>query len=286
MVDQNALAQEIRESAARWLAEDVGSGDVTAGLIPERQWATARVSTHQSAVLCGVAWVEALFHQLDPRVTLRWEAADGDPITPEHPFLELEGPARSLFSGERAALNLLRTLSATATTTRAYVDQLQGTHTRLFATSETLPGLRAAQHYAVTCGGGHCHRLGLWDAFVIKAPHIGACGGVKAAIGAARRIAPALSVAIEVATFEQLDQALAAGADTIMLRNFELEDLHVAVEINGGRALLEAVGSVEPSALRAIADTGVDAISLGALTRDVTAITLALRVVQTFDVSP
>ncbi|WP_447957200.1 carboxylating nicotinate-nucleotide diphosphorylase [Vreelandella sp. EE7] len=281
---QNALAEEIRESAARLLAEDVGAGDITAQLIPEHQWATARISAHQNAVLCGVAWVDEIFRRLDSRVTLRWEAADGDAITPEHHFLELEGPAASLLTGERAALNLLQTLSATATTTRAYVDLLQGTSTRLLDTRKTLPGLRIAQKYAVTCGGGHNHRLGLWDAFLIKESHITACGGLQAAVSQARKLASDVLVEVEVATFEALDQALAAGADIIMLDNFELEDLHVAVEINGGRAVLKASGKVDASTLRAIAETGVDTISSGALTQDIASIDLSMRITQTFSV--
>ncbi|WP_447928029.1 carboxylating nicotinate-nucleotide diphosphorylase [Vreelandella sp. EE27] len=281
---QNALAEEIRESAARLLAEDVGAGDITAQLIPEHQWATARISAHQNAVLCGVAWVDEIFRRLDSRVTLRWEAADGDTITPEHHFLELEGPAASLLTGERAALNLLQTLSATATTTRAYVDFLQGTSTKLLDTRKTLPGLRIAQKYAVTCGGGHNHRLGLWDAFLIKESHITACGGLQAAVSQARKLASDVLVEVEVATFEALDQALAAGADIIMLDNFELEDLHVAVEINGGRAVLKASGNVDASTLRAIAETGVDTISSGALTQDIASIDLSMRITQTFSV--
>ncbi|WP_447895177.1 carboxylating nicotinate-nucleotide diphosphorylase [Vreelandella sp. GE22] len=281
---QNALAEEIRESAARLLAEDVGAGDITAQLIPEHQWATARVSAHQNAVLCGVAWVDEIFRRLDSRVTLRWEAADGDTITPEHHFLELEGPAASLLTGERAALNILQTLSATATTTRAYVDLLKGTSTRLLDTRKTLPGMRIAQKYAVTCGGGHNHRLGLWDAFLIKESHITACGGIQAAVSQARKLASDVLVEVEVATFEALDQALAAGADIVMLNNFEIEDLYVAVEINGGRAVLEASSNVDATTLRAIAETGVDTISSGALTQDIASIDLSMRITQTFSI--
>ncbi|WP_447555330.1 carboxylating nicotinate-nucleotide diphosphorylase [Vreelandella sp. EE22] len=281
---QNALAEEVRESVARLLAEDVGAGDITAQLLPDTQWITARISTHQSGVLCGLAWVDEIFRRLDSRVTLRWEAADGDTITPEHPFLELEGPARSLLAGERAALNILQTLSATATTTRAYADLLEGTQARLVDTRQTLPGLRLAQKYAVTCGGGHHHRLGLWDAFLIRENHIAACGGIQAAVAKARQLAPKLPVELEVDTFEELDQALAAGADIVSLNDFELEDLHVAVEVNGGRATLNASGNVDATTLRAIAETGVDTISCAALTRDITSIDLSLRITQTFSV--
>lgn len=281
---QNALTDEIRASVTRLLAEDIGAGDITAGLIPPNQWATARVSARQDAVLCGVAWVEEIFRQLDARVTLRWEAADGDAITPEHHFLELEGPARSLLTGERVALNLLQTLSATATTTRAFVQLLEGTQARLLDTRKTLPGLRLAQKYAVVCGGGYNHRLGLWDAFLIKENHIAACGGIQAAVAMARKLSPGIPVEVEVETFEELDQALAAGADIVMLDNFDVEDLHVAVEINGGRATLEASGNVDATTLRAIADTGVDTISSGTLTKDVASIDLSMRITQTFTV--
>ncbi|WFE72981.1 carboxylating nicotinate-nucleotide diphosphorylase [Halomonas sp. M1] len=281
---QNALAEEIRSSAAHLLAEDVGPGDITAQLIPENQWATAKVMSREAAVLCGVAWVDEIFRRLDSRVTRRWQAADGDQLVPEQYFLELEGPARSLLTGERAALNVLQTLSATATATHRYVDLIKGTGVRLLDTRKTLPGMRLAQKYAVTCGGGHNHRIGLWDAFLIKENHIAACGGIQAAVAQARKLASDIPVEVEVETFEELDQALAAGADIIMLDNFALEDLHVAVEINGGRATLEASGNVDATTLKAIAETGVDCISSGALTKDVKSIDLSMRITQTFNV--
>ncbi|AQU81162.1 MAG: carboxylating nicotinate-nucleotide diphosphorylase [Halomonas sp.] len=281
---QTALAEEIRSSAAHLLAEDVGPGDITAQLIPENQWATAKVITREAAVLCGVAWVDEIFRRLDNRVTLRWQAADGDLLDADQCFLELEGPARSLLTGERAALNVLQTLSATATATRRYVDLIEGTSVRLLDTRKTLPGMRLAQKYAVTCGGGHNHRIGLWDAFLIKENHIAACGGIQAAVAQARKLASDLQVEVEVETFEELDQALAAGADIIMLDNFALEDLHVAVEINGGRATLEASGNVDATTLKAIAETGVDCISSGALTKDIKSIDLSMRITQTFNV--
>ncbi|MFU1519514.1 carboxylating nicotinate-nucleotide diphosphorylase [Vreelandella alkaliphila] len=281
---ENALAEEIRASAARLLAEDIGPGDITAQLIPENQWATASIITREPAVLCGVAWVDEIFRRLDNRVTLRWQAADGDSLQADQCFLELEGPARSLLTGERAALNMLQTLSATATSTRHYVDLIEGTNVRLLDTRKTLPGMRLAQKYAVTCGGGHNHRIGLWDAFLIKENHITACGGIPAAVEQARKLASDLPVEVEVETFEELDQALAAKADIIMLDNFALEDLHVAVEITGGRATLEASGNVGAATLKAIADTGVDYISSGALTKDLKSIDLSMRITHTFDV--
>ncbi|EWG99832.1 carboxylating nicotinate-nucleotide diphosphorylase [Halomonas sp. BC04] len=276
---QDALVEEIRASAAHLLAEDVGPGDITAQLIPDTQWASARVITREPAVLCGMAWVEELFRRLDVSVTLRWSAADGDPLEAGQCFLELEGPARSLLTGERAALNLLQSLSATATRTRHYVELLEGTGVRLLDTRKTLPGLRLAQKYAVTCGGGHNHRIGLYDAFLIKENHIAACGGIEAAVTAARRIASDLPVEVEVENFEELDQALTAGADIVMLDNFSLEDMREAVKRNAGRATLEASGNVDDTTLRAIADTGVDCISSGALTKDIKAIDLSMRIV-------
>lgn len=277
---QDALAEEIRDSAARLLAEDVGPGDITAQLVPEKQMARARVITREAAVLCGVAWVDELFRRLDARVALHWQAADGDRLAPGQAFLELEGPARSLLTGERAALNLLQTLSATATRTRHYVDLLAGTGVRVLDTRKTLPGLRLAQKYAVTCGGGHNHRIGLWDAFLIKENHIAACGGIAAAVREARSIARDLPVEVEVETFEELDLALAAGADVIMLDNFSLDDMREAVRHTAGRATLEASGNVDEGTLRAIAETGVDCISSGALTKDVAAIDLSMRIVE------
>ena len=277
---QDAIAEEIRDSAARLLAEDVGPGDITAQLIPEKQTARARVITREATILCGVAWVDELFRRLDPRVSLHWQAADGDRLAAGQAFLELEGPARSLLTGERAALNLLQTLSATATRTRHYVDLLEGTGVRLLDTRKTLPGLRLAQKYAVTCGGGHNHRIGLYDAFLIKENHIAACGGIEAAVKEARDIARDLPVEVEVETFEELDLALAAGADVIMLDNFSLDDMREAVARNAGRATLEASGNVDESTLRAIAETGVNCISSGALTKDLKAIDLSMRFID------
>ena len=273
------LDEEIRSAAARLLAEDIGDGDITARLIPADARARARVITREACVLCGLAWVEALFARLDPGVTLSWSAADGDRLEAGQAFLELEGSARSLLTGERAALNLLQTLSATATRTRHCVDLIEGTGVRLLDTRKTLPGMRLAQKYAVTCGGGHNHRIGLWDAFLIKENHIAACGGIAAAIGEARQIAPKALVEVEVETFAELEQALAAGADIIMLDNFSLEEMREAVRRTAGRATLEASGNVDESTLRAIAETGVDCISSGALTKDVRAVDLSMRII-------
>ena len=280
---QDALVEAIREAAAYMLAEDVGPGDITAQLIPETQWATARIITREPAVLCGVAWVEEIFRRLDPSVRLHWNAADGDRLEAGTCFVKLEGPARSLLSGERAALNLLQTLSATATRTRHYVDLLEGTNVRLLDTRKTLPGLRLAQKYAVTCGGGHNHRIGLYDAFLIKENHIAACGSIGAAVKEARNIARDLPVEVEVENFDELDAALAAAADIIMLDNFSLEQMREAVQRNAGRATLEASGNVDDTTLRQIAETGVDCISSGALTKDVKAIDLSMRITELRD---
>ncbi len=277
---RDKLIEEIRDAAARLLAEDLGPGDITAQLIPGDASARARVITREACVLCGVAWVDELFRRLDVTVTLNWSAADGDRLEAGQTFLELEGSARSLLTGERAALNLLQTLSSTATRTRHYVDLIHDTGVRLLDTRKTLPGMRLAQKYAVTCGGGHNHRIGLWDAFLIKENHIAACGGIEAAVREARNIARDLPVEVEVETFTELDQALAAGADIVMLDNFGLDDMREAVKRTAGRATLEASGNVEEATLRAIAETGVDCISSGTLTKDIKAIDLSMRIIQ------
>ncbi|NYS59928.1 carboxylating nicotinate-nucleotide diphosphorylase [Vreelandella salicampi] len=277
-----ALAEEIRANAAHLLSEDVGPGDITAQLIPESQWAEAHVITRDNAVLCGVAWVDEIFRRLDSRVVLTWEAADGDRLAADQCFLRLEGPARSLLTGERAALNVLQTLSGTATTTRRYVDLIASTGARLLDTRKTLPNMRLAQKYAVTCGGGHNHRIGLWDAFLIKENHIAACGGIADAVKEARKLASDVPVEVEVETFDELDQALDAGADIVMLDNFSLDELREAVKRGNGRTTLEASGNVNATTLKAIADTGVDCISSGALTKDVTSIDLSMRITRTY----
>lgn len=277
-----ALAEEIRANAARLLSEDVGPGDITAQLIPESQWAEAQVITRENAVLCGVAWVDEIFRRLDGGVALTWGAADGDRLTAGQCFLRLAGPARSLLTGERAALNVLQTLSGTATTTRYYVDLIASTGVRLLDTRKTLPNMRLAQKYAVTCGGGHNHRIGLWDAFLIKENHIAACGGIGEAVREARKLVSNVPVEVEVETFDELDQALDAGVDVVMLDNFSLDELREAVTRGRGRATLEASGNVNAETLRAIADTGVDCISSGALTKDVKAIDLSMRLTRTY----
>ena len=271
------LTAEIEANVRRALSEDIGSGDITAQLIPDQRLAHATVITREAAVVCGTAWVDAVFRQLDPRVTVHWEVRDGERVAANHALFHLEGPARALLSGERSALNFLQTLSAVATRCQHYADLVQGTAVKLLDTRKTLPGLRLAQKYAVTCGGCHNHRIGLFDAFLIKENHIAACGGIEAAVKAAHQIAPGKPVEVEVESLEELREALDAGADIVMLDELSLNDMRQAVAITQGRAKLEASGGVNESTLRTIAETGVDYVSIGALTKDVKAVDLSMR---------
>ncbi|BBP81469.1 MULTISPECIES: carboxylating nicotinate-nucleotide diphosphorylase [unclassified Pseudomonas] len=274
LADLNA---EIEANVRRALTEDVGSGDITAQLIPEERLAHATIITREAAVIAGTAWVDAVFRQIDPRVAVHWQVADGDKVQPNQPLFHLEGPARALLSGERSALNFLQCLSGVATRVAHYVELVQGTQVKLLDTRKTLPGLRLAQKYAVTCGGGHNHRIGLYDAFLIKENHIAACGGIAEAITAAHRIAPGKPVEIEVESLDELNQALAAGADIVMLDELSLDDMRTAVTLTAGRAKLEASGGINDTTLRTIAETGVDYISIGTLTKDVRAVDLSMR---------
>ncbi|MGR1219077.1 carboxylating nicotinate-nucleotide diphosphorylase [Metapseudomonas otitidis] len=271
------LSAEIEANVRRALTEDIGSGDITAQLIPEERLAHATVITREAAVIAGTAWVDAVFRQLDPRVAVHWQVADGDRVQPNQPLFHLEGPARALLSGERSALNFLQCLSGVATRVAHYVDLVKGTSVKLLDTRKTLPGLRLAQKYAVTCGGGHNHRIGLYDAFLIKENHIAACGGITQAINAAHRIAPGKPVEVEVENLDELQQALDAGADIIMLDELSLDDMRIAVTLTAGRAKLEASGGINDTTLRTIAETGVDYISIGTLTKDVRAVDLSMR---------
>ena len=274
----NMSAADIAVTVARALAEDIGSGDVTATLIPQQASARATVMSREPAVLCGRPWFDAVFQQLDQQVQIAWRAGDGDKIETYQILCELRGPARSLLSGERTALNFLQTLSGTATQTRVYVDAVMGTRAIILDTRKTLPGLRAAQKYAVTCGGGHNHRMGLHDAVLIKENHITVAGSVTAALAQARAKAAAnLPVEIEVENIAQLREALSAGATRILLDNFDLDMLRTAVRETNGRAQLEASGGVTLDSIRAIAQTGVDFISIGSLTKHVRAIDLSMR---------
>jgi nicotinate-nucleotide pyrophosphorylase (carboxylating) len=271
------LTAEIEANVRRALIEDVGSGDITAQLIPAERLAKATIITRDDAVISGSAWVDSVFRQLDPRVAVHWQVADGDRVKPNQPLFHLEGPARSLLTGERSALNFLQMLSAVATRAQYYADKVANTQVKLLDTRKTLPGLRLAQKYAVTCGGCHNHRIGLFDAFLIKENHIAACGGIAEAITAARKIAPGKPVEIEVESLDELNQALAAGADIIMLDELSLDDMREAVRITAGRAKLEASGGINDTTLVPIAETGVDYISIGALTKDIKAVDLSMR---------
>lgn len=269
---------EIARSVAIALAEDVGDGDITAELIPATATARATVICQEEAVLCGTAWFDEVFRQVDARVGIDWMAADGDAVTAGTELCALEGPARGILTGERTALNFLQTLSGTATVTRRHVDVVRDLPVRLLDTRKTLPGLRLAQKYAVTCGGGHNHRMGLYDAFLVKENHIAACGSIAAAVQQARATHPGKPVEVEVENLQELDAALDCGTDTIMLDNFRIEHIREAVTRNAGRARLEASGGVDESTLRQLAETGVDFISIGALTKHCRAVDLSLRI--------
>ena len=273
-----ALAALAREDVRRALQEDVGAGDLTAALVPAQRRARARILAREEAVICGALWAEAALRALDPGVQLAWQVAEGQRCAPGQVVLEIEGSARALLSAERTALNFLQLLSAVATKTRTYVDVVAGTRARIVDTRKTLPGLRLAQKYAVRVGGGTNHRIGLHDAVLIKENHIAAAGGVTAVLQAAQAVAAqAAFIEIEVETLEQLAEALAAGATMVLLDNMPLPMLREAVRINAGRAILEISGGVTLDGLRALAETGVDRISIGTLTKDVKAIDFSMR---------
>ncbi|UUY08516.1 carboxylating nicotinate-nucleotide diphosphorylase [Pseudomonas sp. J452] len=271
------LGAEIQANVRCALREDIGSGDITAQLIPAERLAHATIITRESAVIAGTAWVDEVFRQLDPRVAVHWQVVDGQHASANQPLFHLEGPARALLSGERSALNFLQSLSAVATRCQHFADLVKDTPVKLLDTRKTLPGLRLAQKYAVTCGGCHNHRIGLYDAFLIKENHIAACGGIAQAIAAAHQIAPGKPVEVEVESLTELQQALDAGADIIMLDELSLDDMRTAVNITAGCAKLEASGGINESTLRTIAETGVDYISIGSLTKDIKAIDLSMR---------
>lgn len=267
----------IQQQVSAALVEDMGSGDITASLIGATVLATAKIITREDMILCGKAWVDEVFHQLDPAIKIHWHAHDGDLIRAEHFVCELEGNARALLSGERAAINFLQTLSATASVTHRYAVLIKEFPTKLLDTRKTLPGWRAAQKYAVRCGGGHNHRMGLYDAFLIKENHIIACGSIKLAIEQARKNFPGKAIEVEVENLAELEEALANHADSVLLDNFPLKELKAAVAINAGRSKLEASGGVTLENIHAIAATGVDFISVGSLTKHIHAIDLSMR---------
>jgi nicotinate-nucleotide pyrophosphorylase (carboxylating) len=281
METSGQLAAEIEQNVTAALAEDIGSGDLTAQLMPAGHPARGFVVSREAAVLCGSAWFDACFHRLDTRARIRWHARDGDRIDAGQTLCEIEADTRALLTAERPALNFLQLLSGTASVTRSYVDAITGTRAQIVDTRKTLPGLRLAQKYAVRCGGGVNHRLGLYDGILIKENHIMAAGGVAPVLAQARKLAPqGVFIQIEVETLEQLGEALAAGAKMILLDNMDLAQMRKAVSLTAGRALLEASGGVDLSKVRAIAETGVDRISIGSLTKDVRAVDLSLRHVE------
>ena len=262
----------------RFLAEDIGSGDLTAAILPETGCASANVMTRESMVVCGQAWFKAVFGRLDPSVQIVWECEEGAEVQAGGLLCRLEGPARSLMTGERTALNLLQTLSATATLARKYAKAVEGTGVKVLDTRKTIPGLRLAQKYAVRCGGCHNHRIGLYDGILIKENHILAAGSITRAIRSAEGLRAGVMIEVEVETLDELNEALAAGAKRILLDEFTLSMMREAVVMAANRAELEVSGSVTLEAIREIAETGVNFISVGALTKNVRAIDLSMRV--------
>lgn len=269
--------QYVTETVTRALLEDVGTGDLTASLIDSSALASATIMTREAGILCGMAFASEAFRQTDPACQLDWRLADGDSLSAGDELCRIQGPARALLTAERTALNFIQLLSGTATTASLYAARVAHTGVKLLDTRKTLPGLRLAQKYAVACGGCHNHRIGLFDAFLIKENHIAAAGSISAAISTARRAATSKLIEVEVETTEELHQALEAGADRIMLDNFSLEQLREAVQAARGRAELEASGNVTDETLVSIAETGVDLISIGALTKHVRALDLSMR---------
>jgi nicotinate-nucleotide pyrophosphorylase (carboxylating) len=262
------------------LREDVGSGDVTAQLVPAGQWVRGRVVTREEAVLSGGPWVDETFRRLDAEIRLAWHAADGERITAGQVIFEIEGRARPILTGERTALNFLQLLSATATHARRFVDAVAGTGSTILDTRKTLPGLRSAQKYAVRCGGAQNHRIGLYDMVLIKENHIAAAGSIRGAVSAAKHAAPGIKVEVEVESLAELEEALTAAPDIVMLDDFSHADLKAAVELNRSRGRpvkLEASGSVSLETVRQIAQAGVDYISVGGLTKHVRAVDLSMR---------
>lgn len=269
----------VRANVSHALAEDVGSGDITAGLIPAETRVTARILARESGILCGTDWANEVFRQLDAAIQIDWQFHDGDPFTTNDELVILQGPARAIMTGERCALNFLQTLSAVATATQQLVKQVAHTNVKILDTRKTIPGLRVAQKYAVAVGGGQNHRMGLFDAFLIKENHIAACSGIAEAITTARRQQPGKPVEIEVQSLAQLDQAINAGAHIVMLDNFAIEAIRTAVATTAGRCKLEASGGIDSTTLVSIAETGVDYISVGAITKHCRAIDLSLLLV-------
>ncbi|RLJ18858.1 carboxylating nicotinate-nucleotide diphosphorylase [bacterium endosymbiont of Escarpia laminata] len=267
------ITRQVRDA----LDEDIGSGDLTAGLLDEDAVSRVEVVCRQSAVICGTAWFDEVFRQLDPEIVIQWRVADGDRVALDQQLCTLTGNSRALLSGERTALNYLQTLSGTATRARFYADRVAGTGVRILDTRKTLPGLRLQQKYAVTCGGCDNHRIGLYDAILIKENHIHAAGSIAAALDSAQDLAPGgVGIEIEVESLDELREALEVGAERVLLDNFSLDGLRAAVTLASGKVRLEASGGVNLETIRGIAETGVDDISVGDLTKDVTAVDLSM----------
>jgi len=280
MLDPDLLKHDIQHTVRWALLEDIRSGDITAELIPTAKQAKATLITREAGVLCGRAWVNEVFRQLDERIQLTWQAQDGDTLVPGQLLCHIQGPARAILTGERCALNFLQTLSGTATLSHYYAERVKHTRVKLLDTRKTLPGLRTAQKYAVTCGGCHNHRIGLYDAYLIKENHIQACGGIRAAVSSAQRLHPGKPIEVEVENLAELEEALSTGCDIIMLDNFTTEQIRQAVLFAHGRVKLEASGGIDEHSLLEKAETGVDFISLGSLTKSCRALDLSLRLVD------
>jgi len=278
MIEINNFSMNIKNSVAIALQEDIGSGDITASLISENNSCKATIITRENAILCGTQWASEAFLQIDDSLKLNWHFTDGNEIKPNDTLLTIEGSSRSILTAERTALNFLQTLSGTATRSRYYADLTKSFSVKLLDTRKTLPGMRIAQKYAVTCGGCFNHRIGLYDAFLIKENHINACGGISNAVNTAKRNHPGKPIEVEVENLDQLGEAITAGCDIVMLDNFSLEDTMLAVNLAKDKLKLEASGGIDESSLLAIAKTGVDFISLGALTKSIEAIDLSLRI--------
>jgi nicotinate-nucleotide pyrophosphorylase (carboxylating) len=276
-VIDSELQDIIRDDVRRALAEDIGSGDITAALIPENATSTATVITREAAVISGVEWVNEVFRQLDSSVYIEWQVNDGDAVVPNQCLCTINGPARALLTGERTALNFLQTLSATATMAKRYAEAVAHTKAKVLDTRKTIPGLRRALKYAVTCGGCHNHRIGLYDGILIKENHIAAAGSITAAVEQAKAMNVGVPIEVEVETLYEVREALDAGANILLLDNFSIEDLATAVDMNNGQAKLEASGGVTLETIPYIAETGVDYISTGELTKHIHAVDLSMR---------
>uniref|UniRef100_A0A451A940 Probable nicotinate-nucleotide pyrophosphorylase [carboxylating] n=1 Tax=Candidatus Kentrum sp. TUN TaxID=2126343 RepID=A0A451A940_9GAMM len=273
----NANPNDITETVRRALTEDVGSGDITSALLPTDSLASATLISRENAVLCGIPWFDEVFRQLDHRIEIGWEVPDGADIHPDQVICRITGPAPAMLTGERTALNFLQTLSGTATLAREYANEVRGTGAKVLDTRKTIPGLRIAQKYAVRCGGCHNHRLGLYDGILIKENHILAAGSVSAAVRLARERNRGIPVEVEVESLDECREALASSADIILLDNLDLPNIQEAVRINAGQAKLEVSGNVDLTKLRRLAETGVDYISIGSLTKHVRAVDFSLR---------